>query len=141
MVARRTAANGRTTVDLISHDIRERIMSGALVAGQRVTQREIQETFPEKNRPMYSTVQTVVYRLEVKKAVKRVKKIGNAHIFEAVISRDAARGRLIEDLLSLFGGKAQPVMTHLVESGKLTLDDVQEAEKTLRRLARKDKPS
>src|SRR6266850_3923395 len=102
--------------------------------------RDIQETFPEKKRPMYSTVQTVVYRLEAKKAVKRVKKIGNAHIFEAVISRDAARGRLIEDLLSLFGGKAQPVMTHLVESGKLTLDDVQETEELLRKLARKDRP-
>jgi len=102
--------------------------------------RDIQETFPEKNRPIYSTVQTVVYRLEVKKAVKRTRKIGNAHIFEAAISRDAARGRLIEDLLSFFGGKAQPVMTHLVESGKLTLDDVQETEELLRKLARKDRP-
>jgi len=102
--------------------------------------REILETFPEKRRPIYSTVQTVVYRLEAKKAVRRVKKIGNAHIFEAVISRDAARGRLIEDLLNLFGGKAQPVMTHLVESGKLTLDDVQETEELLRKLARKDRP-
>jgi len=102
--------------------------------------RDIQETFPEKNRPIYSTVQTVVYRLEVKKAVKRTRKIGNAHIFEAAISRYAARGRLIEDLLSFFGGKAQPVMTHLVESGKLTLDDVRETEELLRKLARKDRP-
>ena len=102
--------------------------------------RDIQETFPEKNRPIYSTVQTVVHRLEVKKAVKRTRKIGNAHIFEAAISRDAARGRLIEDLLSFFGGKAQPVMTHLVESGKLTLDDVQETEELLRKLAREDRP-
>jgi predicted transcriptional regulator len=102
--------------------------------------RDIQETFAEKNRPIYSTVQTIVYRLEVKKAVKRTRKIGNAHIFAAAISRDAARGRLIEDLLSFFGGKAQPVMTHLVESGKLTLDDVQETEELLRKLARKDWP-
>jgi len=101
--------------------------------------REIQEAFPEKDRPVYSTVQTTVYRLERKKALRRFKKIGNAHIFEAVVSRDAARGRLIDDLLGLFGGRTQPVMAHLVESGKLTLDDVQETEALLRRLAKKDK--
>src|SRR5947208_6867365 len=97
--------------------------------------REIQECFPEEERLAYTTVQTIVYRLETKKAVRRVRKIGNAHIFEAVLSRDAARGRLIDDFLSLFGGRAQPVMTHLVESGQLTLDDVREAEALLRRLA------
>src|SRR5229473_357088 len=102
--------------------------------------REIQEAFPERDRPAYTTIQTTVYRLEAKKAVRRVKKISNAHIFEAVISRNAAHRRLIDDLLGLFGGRSQPVMAHLIESGKLTLDDVQEAEKTLRRLARKDKP-
>jgi BlaI family transcriptional regulator, penicillinase repressor len=112
----------------------------ALWSGGALCIRDILETFPKKNRPIYSTVQTIVYRLEVKKAVKRVRKIGNAHIFEAVISRDAARGRLIDDLLNLFGGRSQPVMTHLVESGKLTLDDVQEAEELLRKLARKDEP-
>ena len=101
--------------------------------------REIQEAFPEKGRPAYSTVQTTVYRLEGKKALKRVKKISNAHIFEAAISRDAARGRLIDELLSFFGGRTQPVMAHLVESGKLTLDDVQETEELIRKLARKDK--
>jgi predicted transcriptional regulator len=101
--------------------------------------REIQEAFPEKGRPAYTTIQTTVYRLEGKKALKRVKKISNAHIFEAVISRDAARGRLIDELLSLFGGRTQPVMAHLVESGKLTMDDVQETEELLRKLARKDK--
>jgi predicted transcriptional regulator len=100
--------------------------------------REIQETFPEKGRPAYSTVQTTVYRLEGKKALRRSRKISNAHIFEAVVSRDAARGKLIDDLLSLFGGRAQPVMAHLAESGKLTLDDVQETEELLRKLARKD---
>jgi BlaI family penicillinase repressor len=102
--------------------------------------REILETFPKRDRPIYSTVQTIVYRLEAKKAVHRVKKIGNAHIFAAVLSRDVARGRLIDDLLSLFGGRAQPVMTHLVESGQLTLDDVQETEELLRQLARKVHP-
>src|SRR6266436_4450770 len=100
--------------------------------------REIQEAFPEKGRPAYSTVQTTVYRLEGKKALRRFKKISNAHIFEAVVSRDAAQGRLIDDLLSLFGGRTQPVMAHLVESGKLTLEDVEETEELLRRLARKD---
>ncbi|HWB97932.1 MAG TPA: BlaI/MecI/CopY family transcriptional regulator [Bryobacteraceae bacterium] len=100
--------------------------------------REIQEAFAEKGRPAYSTVQTTVYRLEGKKALRRVKKISNAHIFEAVISREAARGRLIDELLSLFGGRTQPVMAHLVESGKLTLKDVQETEDLLRKLARKE---
>jgi BlaI family penicillinase repressor len=102
--------------------------------------REIQEAFPERDRPAYTTVQTTVYRLEGKKAVRRAKKISNAHIFEAVVSRNAAQRRLIDDLLGLFGGRTQPVMAHLIESGKLTLDDVEEAEKTLRRMARKEKP-
>ena len=101
--------------------------------------REIQEAFPERGRPAYTTVQTMVYRLEGKKAIRRVKKIGNAHIFEAVVSRNAAQRRLIDELLSFFGGRTQPVMAHLIESGQLTLEDVQEAEQTLRRLARKDK--
>jgi BlaI family transcriptional regulator, penicillinase repressor len=101
--------------------------------------REIQEAFPERDRPAYTTVQTTVYRMERKKVLRRVKKISNAHIFEAVISRDAAQGRLIDELLSLFGGRTQPVMVHLVESGRLTLADVKEAEKSLRKLARKDK--
>ena len=101
--------------------------------------REIQEAFPEKNRPAYTTIQTTVYRLEGKKALHRVKKVGNFHIFAAAISRDAAQRKLIEDLLALFGGRTQPVMAHLIESGKLTLPDVKEAEKTLRKLARKDK--
>ena len=102
--------------------------------------REIQEAFPERDRPAYTTIQTTVYRLEGKKAVRRAKKISNAHIFEAVVSRNAAQRRLIDDLLGLFGGRTQPVMAHLIESGKLTLDDVEEAEKTLRRMARKEKP-
>ena len=102
--------------------------------------REIQESFPEPGRPAYTTIQTTVYRLEKKKAVRRAKKISNAHIFEAVVSRDASRGRLIDELLGLFGGRTQPVMAHLIESGKLTLTDVQEAEELLRRRASKEKP-
>ena len=98
--------------------------------------REIQEAFPAKNRPAYTTIQTTVYRLEGKKALRRVKKVGNFHIFDAAISRDGARRRLIDELLAMFGGRAQPVMAGLVESGKLTLEDVKEAEKTLRKLAR-----
>jgi BlaI family penicillinase repressor len=101
--------------------------------------REIQETFPEKDRPAYTTIQTTVYRLEGKKAVRRVKKVGNFHVFEAAVSRDAAQRKLVDDLLALFGGSTQPVMAHLIESGKLTLEDVKEAEKLLRKLARKDK--
>jgi len=100
---------------------------------------EIQENFPEKKRPAYTTIQTTVYRLEAKKAVRRVKKVGNFHIFEAAVSRNAAQRRLIDDLLALFGGRTQPVMAHLIESGKLTLEDVKEAEGLLRQLERKDK--
>src|SRR6202022_3538365 len=111
----------------------------ALWSRGKASIREIQETFPEKRRPAYTTVQTTVYRLEHKKAVRRVKKVGNFHIFEPAVSRDAAQRRLIDDLLALFGGSTQPVMAHLIESGKLTLRDVKEAEKTLRQLARTDK--
>lgn len=100
--------------------------------------REIQEAFPEKDRPAYTTIQTTVYRLEFKKVVRRAKKVSNAHIFEPVISRNAAQRRLIDDLLGLFGGRAQPIMAHLIESGNLSLADVREAEKTLRKLGRKD---
>jgi BlaI family transcriptional regulator, penicillinase repressor len=101
--------------------------------------REIQEVFPGKDRPAYTTVQTTVYRLEAKKAVRRVKKVGNFHIFEPLVSRNAAQRKLIDDLLTLFGGRSQPVVAHLIESGKLTLEDVKEAKKTLRKLASKDK--
>jgi predicted transcriptional regulator len=112
------------------------IMETLWTRGQ-VSIREIQEAFPEKKRPAYTTIQTTVYRLEGKKALRRTRKVGNFHIFEATISREAAQRRLIDDLLALFGGSTQPVMAHLIESGKLTLEDVKEAEKTLRKLARK----
>jgi BlaI family transcriptional regulator, penicillinase repressor len=110
----------------------------ALWSQGKASIREIQETFPEKGRPAYTTIQTTVYRLEAKRAVRRIKKVGNFHIFEAAVSRDAAQRRLIDDLLALFGGRTQPVMAHLIESGRLTLADVKEAEKILRKLERKD---
>jgi BlaI family penicillinase repressor len=93
--------------------------------------REIQEAFSKRNRPAYTTIQTTVYRLEGKKTLHRVKKISHAHIFEALISRNAAQSRLIDDLLALLGDRLQPVMSHLIESRRLTLDHVREAEKAL----------
>ena len=96
--------------------------------------REIQHCFPEKSRPAYTTVQTVVYRLEAKRALRRLKKIGNAHIFEAAVSRNAVQRGLIDELLAAFGGRMQPIMAHLVETGKLTLEDVEQAERRLREL-------
>src|SRR5215813_12090626 len=102
--------------------------------------REIQESFPAKKRPAYTTVQTTVYRLEVKKALRRTKKIATALIFEPAVSREAAQRRLVDELLGLFGGRSRPIMAHLVESGTLTLDDVREAEKALLKLAGEDKP-
>lgn len=116
------------------------IMEALWIHG-RASIREIQETFPEKSRPAYTTVQTIVYRLEAKKAIRRVKKVGNFHVFEAAVSRDAAQRKLLDDLLVLFGGRAQMLMARLVESGRLSLADIKEAEKTLRNLAtKKDTP-
>ena len=114
------------------------IMEGLWTQGE-LSIRDIQETFPAKHRPAYTTIQTTVYRMEAKGVVRRVKKVGNFHIFAAAISRNAAQRRLIDDLLALFGGRSQPVMAHLIESGKLTMEDVKEAEKALRKLERKDK--
>ena len=118
--------------------LEHQIMNALWASGARSV-REIQEAFPERDRPAYTTVQTMVYRLEGKKAIRRLKKIGNAHIFEAAISRNAAQRRLIDDLLAFFGGRPQPVVAHLVETGKLTLDDVQEAEQLIRKLSKKEK--
>lgn len=98
--------------------------------------REIQESFPAKKKPAYTTIQTTVYRMEAKGVVRRLKKVGNFHVFAPAISRDAAQRRLMDDLLALFGGRGQPVMTHLIETGKLSLDDVKEAEKLLRTLGK-----
>ena len=101
--------------------------------------REIHDAFPKRGRPAYTTVQTMVYRLEGKQMLRRAKKISNAHIFEATVSRQSAQRRLIDDLLGLFGGRSQPVMAHLIEAGKLTMDDVKEAERLLKELSRKEK--
>ena len=111
----------------------------ALWSGGPLAIREIRETFPQKGRPAYTTVQTMVYRLEVKKALRRARKIGNAHIFEALISRDAAQRRLVDDFLGMFGGRMQPVMAQLIEAGNLTTKDVADAEKLLRDLSKKRK--
>jgi BlaI family transcriptional regulator, penicillinase repressor len=102
--------------------------------------REIQEAFPQAGRPAYTTIQTTVYRLETKNALRLLKRISNANIFEAAITREQAQSTLIDDLLNLFGGRTKPVMAHLVQSGKLTLEDVKEAERALRKIAQKEKP-
>ena len=96
--------------------------------------RDIQAAFPEKNRPAYTTVQTIVYRMEAKQAIRRVQRVGNADVFEPLIAQDVTRSRVIEEVLSFFGGRAQPMMAQLAEAGKVTLDDVRELEKTVRRL-------
>jgi predicted transcriptional regulator len=101
--------------------------------------REVQEALPRENRLAYTTVQTMVSRLEAKRAVRRVKKVGNAYVFEAQVSRTAAQRRLIDELLSFFGGRSEPVMAHLIDAGKLTLEEVHEAERRLRKLGKKDK--
>jgi predicted transcriptional regulator len=108
----------------------------ALWAQGKASIREIQESFPEP-RPAYTTIQTTVYRLEKKKAVRRVRKISNAHIFEPTVPRDAARLRLLDEILSFFGGQALPMMAQFAEAGKLSLDDVRELEKTLQELERR----
>src|ERR1700720_2555093 len=105
----------------------------ALWAYGKASIREIQEAFPEP-RPAYTTIQTTVYRLEGKKAVRRVRKISNAHIFEPMVARDVTRHRLLDEILSFFGGRPQPMMAQLAEAGKLTMDDVRELEKTLKQL-------
>jgi predicted transcriptional regulator len=102
--------------------------------------REIQEALPGRDRPAYTTVQTMVSRLEAKQAVRRLKKVGNAFVFEAAVAREAAERRLVDELLKLFGDRTQPVMAHLVESGRLTLDDLKHAEARLREAARRKKP-
>jgi predicted transcriptional regulator len=102
--------------------------------------RDIQEAFPAKKQPAYTTVQTTVYRMEAKGVVKRMRKVGNFHTFAATVSRASAQRRIIDDLLAFFGGKTQPVMAHLIESGRLTLEDVREAERALKEMQKKEKP-
>lgn len=103
--------------------------------------RELLESFPKDERLAYTTVQTVVYRLEAKKAVRRSRKVSNAHVFEALVSRTSAQHRMIDDLVALFGGQRLPIVTHLLESGRLTPEEVAEARKALRNLAKKEKIS
>ena len=98
--------------------------------------REIQESFPAKSRPAYTTVQTTVNRMEAKDVVRRARKVGNFHVYEPAVSREAAQRRLVDDLLAIFGGRSQPVMAHLIEAGKLSLDDVKEAERMVRNLSK-----
>lgn len=107
-----------------------------LWSGGECSIRDILDALPEKRKPAYTTVQTTVYRMEAKGVVRRVKKVGNFHIFAATISRDAAQRRLIDELLAIFGGRSQPLMVHLIDTGKLTLEDVKEAERTLRKAAK-----
>jgi predicted transcriptional regulator len=109
----------------------------ALWANGECAIRDVLESLPGKRRPAYTTIQTTVYRMEAKGFVHRVKKVGNVHVFSASISRDSAERRLIDELLSIFGGRSKAVMAHLIESGKLSLEEVQEAERTLRRHARR----
>ena len=113
----------------------------ALWANGASSIREVQERFPSRKRPAYTTIQTTFTRLEAKKAVGRIKKVGGANIYEALVSRENAQSRLIDDFLALFGGRAQPVMAHFVQTGKLTLEEIQEVERHLRELASEsDKP-
>jgi predicted transcriptional regulator len=108
-----------------------------LWSGGDLSIREIQEQFPGKRVPAYTTIQTTVYRMEAKEIVRRVKKVGNFHLFAAAITRGEAQRGIVNDLLSYFGGRSQPVMAHLIESGKLSLEDVKDAERTLIALSRK----
>ena len=98
--------------------------------------REMQEAFPAKKRPGYTTVQTMVYRMEAKKVLRRTRKLGNFHMFAATVSREAAQRRLVDDLLAIFGGQSRPVVAHLIGAGKLTLDDIEYAEETLKSFQR-----
>jgi len=105
----------------------------ALWARGKASIREIQEVFPEP-RPAYTTIQTIVYRMETKRALRRVQKVGNADIFEPLVGRDVTRNRVLDEILSFFGGKAAPMLAQLADAGKLTPEDVREMEKTVRKL-------
>lgn len=108
----------------------------ALWARSNASIREIQEAFPDP-KPAYTTVQTTVYRLEAKGALRRTRKVGNAHIFEPIVARDITRVRLLDEILGFFGGRALPMMTQFVEAGKLTMDDIRALEKALKKRGRK----
>ena len=107
---------------------------GALWELGSASVREIQERLPERKRPAYTTVQTIIYRLEEKGALRRVKKVGNAHIFEPVVTRKAAHRRVVDELLDFFGGSPRSLVAQFVEAGRLTLDDLREMEEVLARI-------
>jgi BlaI family penicillinase repressor len=132
----RRKALGDTKLSKLEFQIME-----VLWAGGDLSIREIQEKFPGKRVPAYTTIQTTVYRMEAKEIVRRVKKVGNFHVFAASITRKEAQRGIVDDLLSYFGGRSQPVMAHLIESGKLSLEDVKEAEKALKKLSVKERQS
>jgi predicted transcriptional regulator len=135
-----THVGGRALGDTKLSKLEFQIME-VLWAGGELSIREIQEQFPGKRVPAYTTIQTTVYRMEAKEIVQRVKKVGNFHVFAASITRKEAQRGIINDLLSYFGGHSQPVMAHLIESGKLSLEDVKEAEKALKKLSLKERQS
>jgi len=119
----------------LEFQIMETLWNRGEAPGGELSVREILDALPVKRKPAYTTIQTTVYRMEAKGVVRRARKVGNFHVFAAAVSRDAAQRRMIDELLALFGGRPQPVMVHLVGTGKLTLEDVQEAEKLLRELS------
>ncbi len=121
----------------LEYQVMEALWGKKDAAQRELSIREIVDSLPGKRKPAYTTIQTTIYRMETKGIVKRVRKVGNFHLFAAAISRDSAQHRMIDDLLAMFGGRPQPVMAHLVETGKLTLEDVQDAEKLLRELSEK----
>jgi BlaI family penicillinase repressor len=129
VVDKKTGVVDMTTVRLTKFEIQ--IMETLWTRGE-ASIREMQEAFPAKKRPGYTTVQKIVYRMEAKKIVHRVRKVGNFHMFAAAVSRDAAQRRLVDDLLAMFGGQSRPVVAHLIGAGKLTLEDVAYAEQTLK---------
>ncbi len=132
---------GAPKLSKLEFQIMEALWGKGEASASELSIREILDSLPSKRRPAYTTIQTTVYRMEAKGVVKRVRKVGNFHLFAAAISRDAAQRRLIDELLAVFGGRSQPVMVHLVETGKLSMEDVKEAEKLLRKFSEKEKRS
>jgi predicted transcriptional regulator len=132
---------GTPKLSKLEFQIMEALWAKGEALNRELSIREILDSLPGRRKPAYTTIQTTVYRMEAKGIVKRMRKVGNFHVFAASVSRDSAQHRMIDDLLALFGGRPQPVMVHLVETGKLTLEDVKDAEKLLRKLSAKERQS
>ena len=132
---------GTPKLSKLEFQIMEALWAKGEALNRELSIREILDSLPGRRKPAYTTIQTTVYRMEAKGIVKRVRKVGNFHVFAASVSRDSAQHRMIDDLLALFGGRPQPVMVHLVETGQLSLEDVKDAEKLLRKLSAKEKQS